>query len=80
MPDKPPNTLAITLRAAITASGKSRYAIAKEAGVDEQRVHQFMGGTDLRLETASKIAEALGLELRATNNPDKRRAKSRGGG
>lgn len=61
---KTPNALAIALRAAIEASGKSRYAIAKEADIDEQRVHQFMGGADLRLETASAIVTVLGLELR----------------
>ena len=55
--------LAKLLRAAIDRSGKSRYALAKETGVDESVINKFMGGTDIRLETAGKLMEAVGLKV-----------------
>ena len=56
--------LATTLRRAITSSGLTHYALAKLAKVDYQRIDAFMAGKDLRLASASKLARALGLELR----------------
>lgn len=58
-----PNTLAIALRAAITASVKSRYALAKETEVPESAISRFLAGADMQLAYASRLAEALGLEL-----------------
>ena len=52
------------IRAAITASGKTNYALGKESGVAHQRIAAFMAGTDIRLETAKRLAHALGLTLR----------------
>lgn len=52
------------LRAAIDASGLTRYAIAKQCGIRESVLAKFMAGTDIRLATAAKVAAALGLELR----------------
>lgn len=52
------------LKAAIRESGKSQYAIAKESGVALAIVNRFMtGDRDLRLATAAKLCEVLGLEL-----------------
>lgn len=59
-----PADLAEKLRDAITKSGKSYLAIAKETGVPVSRVWDFMNGGDMRLTNASKIATHLGLELR----------------
>ncbi len=58
-------TLSETLKAAIKASGLTHYMIGKRAGVTPPMIARFMAGTrDLRLATADKLAEALGLELR----------------
>ena len=52
------------LLAAIEDSGMTAYAIAKRAGTTQAVLRRFMlGQRDLRLETAAKIAEVLGLEL-----------------
>jgi transcriptional regulator with XRE-family HTH domain len=52
------------LRAAIEASGLTRYRIAKETGVPETSLMRFMRGeTSLRLDKADALAKYLGLEL-----------------
>ena len=52
------------LRDAIRASRRSRYAIAKDAGISSEQVYRFMARThDLRMATAAKIARVLGLGL-----------------
>ena len=52
------------LRDEIKASGLTRYAVAKDAGISPEQVYRFMARThDLRMATAAKIARALGLEL-----------------
>jgi plasmid maintenance system antidote protein VapI len=58
------NTLADQLREAIRRSGKTAYAIAKLADTTPPVVSRFMEGErDLRLETAGRIAAALGFKL-----------------
>jgi len=53
------------LRAAFVRSGLSRFELARRAGVSYAIIHRFAGADrDIRLETASKIAEVLGMELR----------------
>lgn len=60
-----PKPITATLKAAIKASNLTHYAIAKLAGTTPGQIDRFMSGErDLRLETAGKIAAALGLELR----------------
>jgi transcriptional regulator with XRE-family HTH domain len=60
-----PKPITATLKAAITKSGLTHYAIAKMTGVTAGQIDRFMSGErDLRLETAGQIAAALGLELR----------------
>lgn len=58
-------TLQDQLRKAISESGLTAYALAKEAGVPFQVIYRFCDGTrdDLRLSTASKIAEVLGMRF-----------------
>jgi plasmid maintenance system antidote protein VapI len=61
-----PKPITATLKAAIKASSLTHYAIAKLADITPGQVDRFMTGErDLRLETAGRIAAALGLELRA---------------
>ena len=53
------------LRAAVTESGLTRNALAKQMDVSYAITHRFMGGDrDITLATASKMADVLGLELR----------------
>lgn len=63
-------SLADAMRAAIRIAeqrGTSRYRIAQDSGVDYAVVCRFCNGErDLRLETASRLCESLGLELRST--------------
>jgi transcriptional regulator with XRE-family HTH domain len=44
--------------------GETRYSLAKRAGVDQTAFRDWLNDdSDIRISTASKIAEALGLEL-----------------
>jgi transcriptional regulator with XRE-family HTH domain len=53
------------LRTAIKATGKSVYQVAKDSGVAHPVILRFMSGErDIRLETAEKLAQSLGLELK----------------
>jgi hypothetical protein len=52
------------LKAAIARSSKTVRQLASEAGVSEVVLTQFLAGTrDLRLATAEKLADVLGLKL-----------------
>lgn len=56
--------LSQTLRDALRASDKSMYQIAQDAGVSQIVVSRFLSGErDIRMATADKLAEALGLNL-----------------
>ena len=61
-------TVSETLRQAIQdayADGITSYRIAKESGISISQIDRFSTGErTLRLETADKICEVLGLELR----------------
>lgn len=56
--------LAEVLRAAARASGLSAARLAREAGVPQPRLCDFLNGKDVRLKTAAKLARRLGLELK----------------
>lgn len=62
-----PKLIAEQLRQAIAkaeAGGMSRYAIAKAAGVSERHLKGIAEGeTTPRLDTAAKIAEAIGARI-----------------
>ena len=67
MPRKP-KPIDAALRAAITKSGLTHYALAKVAEVSAAQIDRFVAGErDLRLGTAARLAEALGLELVAVS-------------
>jgi transcriptional regulator with XRE-family HTH domain len=53
-----------TIRAAIRASGASALKLAKETGVSQPTITEFLRGKDVRLGTANKLAERFGLVLR----------------
>jgi len=64
MVKKKADTLVEQLRAAIVESGMSDNRLGNEAGVPSQTLGRFKRGErDLTLETASRIAAYLGLEL-----------------
>ena len=57
-------SLSDEVRAAVDASGMSRYRIAKELGISESTVSRFMnrkGGLTLKL--LDRLAELLGLHI-----------------
>ncbi len=61
---KAPKAIDKALREAIQASGLTHYAISQAAGVSPGQIDRFVSGErDLRLGTAARIAEALGLVL-----------------
>ncbi len=64
-PDAP--VLSEPLREAIAHSGKSVRRLAKQAKVSEIVLQQFLDGErDLRLATAERLAQVLGLKLVAS--------------
>jgi transcriptional regulator with XRE-family HTH domain len=53
------------LKAAIEQSGMTRYKLAQAAGVEESTLSRFVNGKrSLSLESASRLAEVLNLELK----------------
>lgn len=56
------------LRAAVDASGMSRYAICRAIGMNQGAMSRFMSGkSGVSLETVDKLAELLGLEIARPN-------------
>jgi|SRR6516225_8786011 DNA-binding phage protein len=56
--------LSEALRDALRASNKSMYQIARDAGVSQIVLSRFLSGErDIRMATADKLAEVLGLKL-----------------
>ena len=61
-PDK--QALSYRLREVVAARGLTAYALGRDAGVDPAVVQRFLSGErDVRLETADRLAAALGLRL-----------------
>lgn len=62
--------IADALRKAIAQAqrqGASRYAMSKASGVSQGMLSQFVNGKgELRLSTASRIAQSIGYELTLT--------------
>jgi transcriptional regulator with XRE-family HTH domain len=66
------------LKAAIRESGLTHYRIGKDSGVASPIIDRFMSGErDLRLATAAKLAETLGLELKPKLEPKPKSASSK---
>jgi hypothetical protein len=64
MSDQPTDIIG-QLRAAIEACCESRYALSCKSGVQQSAMSRFMSGErGLSLESAARLAEVLGLELR----------------
>jgi len=52
------------IRSAAEASGKTRYRLWKETGIDQGHLSQFMrGNKGMSVENVERMAEALGLEI-----------------
>jgi hypothetical protein len=65
-----------SLKLAIRDSGKTHYALGKEAKIAPDVLDRFMRGErDVRLATAAKVASVLSLELTPTK-PAKKRGRS----
>jgi len=59
-----PDSMSESLRRAIERSDRSLHEIAREAGVSETMVSQFLSGQrDIRMATADRLANVLGLKL-----------------
>ena len=70
--------LAGQLREVIRRSGLNRKQVADQTGISYAAIHGFVGGTrDMRLSTASKVAELLGVELRPMRRKQKTSGKNR---
>jgi transcriptional regulator with XRE-family HTH domain len=53
------------LKDAISNSGLSRYALSCASGVEQSALSRFMSGErGLSLESAARLADVLGLEMR----------------
>jgi predicted transcriptional regulator len=63
-PQRYPETLSLALREAIIEDGRTIYEIAKAINIEPDSLYRFQQGKDIRLETADRLAKALGLELR----------------
>lgn len=64
MTDNEESKLVAALRDAIVSSGLSHYRIAKDAGITADIVSRFVSGErQMKIESAGRIAEVLGLEL-----------------
>lgn len=60
-------SLSAALKDAIRASDKSVYQIAQDAGVSQIVVSRFISGErDIRMATADKLADVLGLKVAAS--------------
>jgi predicted transcriptional regulator len=64
-PQKYPETLSLALREAIIGDGRTIYEIAKAINIEPDSLYRFQQGKDIRLDTADKLAAALGLELKS---------------
>lgn len=53
-----------SLRQAIEKSGKSRYRIHKDTGIDQAVLCKIMAGGTCSMETADQLCKYLGLDLR----------------
>jgi ribosome-binding protein aMBF1 (putative translation factor) len=69
------NQLADRIRAAMLASGMTRYQLSQQTGIDQAVLGRFASGKrDLTLSTASRLVPALGLKLGATKTKRKPKA------
>ena len=55
--------MAEALRAAIRATGKSSLQLSKECGLTQPVISEFLRGKDIKLSSAQRLADHLGLQL-----------------
>jgi plasmid maintenance system antidote protein VapI len=55
-----------TLRQAVLCSGLSVNALARQVGMPQPVLHQFVHGQGITLRTAEKLVNFFGLELRVS--------------
>jgi len=60
---------------AIEQSGKTRYRIAVDCGIDHAVIHRIVHGGSCSVETLDKLCEYLGLELRPVEKRSKPKTK-----
>lgn len=63
---------------AIEKSGKSRYQISKETGIDQAILCRIVNNDICSMATADKLCEYLGLELRPRSGALKRSRSKHG--
>jgi len=52
------------IRAAINSSGKTRYQIWQETGIDQGQLSKFMSGTrGLSIDALDRLAECIGMAV-----------------
>jgi len=66
-----PGMIMESLAKAIKESGKSRYRIAKDTGVDNTVLFRIVNGGNCNVQTLEVLCEYLGLELK----PKKKKGK-----
>jgi transcriptional regulator with XRE-family HTH domain len=63
--------LADVIRDAIRETGQSAFAVARAAGVSQPVLSRFLSGErGILLDTAEKLCQLLGLELRRVDEPE----------
>jgi DNA-binding phage protein len=64
-------SIADSLKQAISASERSVYQIAKESGISQIVIARFLSGErDIRMATAAKLARVLNLQLTVGQSVD----------
>jgi len=66
--------LAQTIRDEIERQELTQYRLVQDTGLNISTISAFIYGGDIRLATASKLCDYLGLELRPTKQAVKRKA------
>jgi transcriptional regulator with XRE-family HTH domain len=62
------------IRAAVDASGMSRYAICKAIGLNQGAMSRFMSGkSGIAMDTLDRLAELLGLDVVARHKAQSKR-------
>jgi plasmid maintenance system antidote protein VapI len=63
------------IREEIDRQGLTQYRIAKDLGIAQTGVLKFLAGGGLRVDTAVRLLDYLGMELRVTRRKNKGRRR-----
>lgn len=59
-----------TIQSALHASGRSQYRLAKESGVPQSTINEFLAGkSGLNSDSLERIFRVLGIRLELESNP-----------